>query len=317
MDANDSLNNFDYEGFMAREFPHPKGVYPEIGRLLEHFNKITGLLMDCALQSLKLAQSDQDKESVLHTNTRYTIVCNFRLRTINLIKVFSEILDIEGNAIFDEGTANVIARSLLESYLVYFRLYNGCGNDKEIQELYFNLYDLSSVLHFVKFAKSLVKIDQNKHNEINLKGHIKKLICDTTKNHKFRALPSGIQDSIRNIEAGKHDYLSFINFNKLIRESPLPTQFITSYYSYASSFAHSEGFSSSVSQMVFESKERWKAINEMLKFRLVYVCLAVSSQFFISYTEYDKTQLEDEREKDVWETLSLCNYYLEALNHNN
>ena len=315
MDANDSLNNFDYEGFMAREFPHPKGVYPEIGRLLEHFNKITRLLMECALESLKQTENDQS-ESVLHANTRYTIVCNFRLRTINLIKIFNEILDLKGDAIFDEGTANVVARSLLESYLVYFRLYNGCERDKEVQEVYFNLYDLSSVLHFVKFGKSLQSIGPNKFDEINLRGHIKKLINDIKNNNKFRTLPSGIHDSIKKIEVGRQDYLSFINFSKLIRESPLPTDFITSYYSYASSFAHSEGFSSSVSQVYFESREKWKALNEMLKFRLIYVCLAVSSQFFISYIEYDKTQLEDEREKDAWETLSLCNYYLEALRLN-
>jgi hypothetical protein len=177
MDANDTLNNFDYEGFMAREFPKPEGTYPEIGRLLEHFNKITRLLMECALQSLKQSESDQS-ESVLHANTRYIIVCNFRLRTINLIKIFNEILDLKGDAIFDEGTANVVARSLLESYLVYFRLYNGCELDKEVQEVYFNLYDLSSVLHFVKFGRSLQSIGSNKFDEINLKGHINKLITD-------------------------------------------------------------------------------------------------------------------------------------------
>lgn len=315
MDANEALNNFDYEGFMAREFPKPESKYPAIGRLLEHFNKITRLLMECALQSLKQAENDPS-ESVLHANTRYTIVCNFRLRTINLIKIFNEILDLKGGAIFDEGTANVVARSLLESYLVYFRLYNGCGNDKAIQEVYFNLYDLSSVLHFVKFGKSLQGIGQTKFDEINLRGHIRKLITDIKSNSKFRTLPSGIQDAIKKIEDGRQDYLSFINFSKLIRESPLPTDFITSYYSYASSFAHSEGFSSSVSQVYFESREKWKALNEMLKFKLIYVCLAVSAQFFISYIEYDKTQLEDDREKDVWETVSLCNYYLTALNLN-
>lgn len=315
MDANESLNNFDYKGFMEKEFPNPEGIYPEIGRLLEHFNKITKLLLECASQSLERAESDED-QSALHANTRYIIVCNFRLRTINLIKIFSEILDLKGDPLFDEGTANIVARSLLESYLVYFRLYNGCDQDKVIQELYFNLYDLSSTLHFLKFSKSLVKIDQDKLDKINLEGNIKKLISEIKSSTKFRTLPPGIRNSIQKIEAGKQDYLSFINFNKLITESPLPTQFITSYYSYASSFAHSEGFSSDVSQVYFESRAKWKELNEMLKFRLVYICLAVSSQFFISYTEYDKTKLEDEREKDVWETLSLCNYYLDALKLN-
>jgi hypothetical protein len=315
MNENDSLNDFDYEGFMAREFPTPESTYPEIGRLLEHFNRITRLLMECALESLKRAENDKN-ESALHANTRYTIVCNFRLRTINLIKIFNEIMDLKGDAIFDEGTANVVARSLLESYLVYFRLYNGWDNDKENKELYFNLYDLSSVLHFAKFGKSLHSKGNNKFDEVNLTEQIKKLIADIKGNKKFRELPKKIQDSIIKIEGGNQDYLSFINFNKLIGESPLPTEFINSYYSYASSFAHSEGFSSIVSQVYFESREKWKELNEMLKFKLIYICLAVSSQFFISYIEYDKTQLEDDREKDVSETVSLCNYYLTALNLN-
>lgn len=133
--------------------------------------------MDCALESLKQAENDKN-ESALHANTRYTIVCSFRLRTINLIKIFNQILALKGGAIFDEGTANVVARSLLESYLVYFRLYNGCDDDIENQELYFNLYDLSSVLHFEKFGKSLHSKGHNIFNKANLTGHIKKLIAD-------------------------------------------------------------------------------------------------------------------------------------------
>lgn len=316
MDADESLKNFDYDGFMAREFPKSGGGYPKIARQIAHFDRITALLMDCALQSVKKAHPDQHHASVLHDNTRYTIACNYRLRSINLIKVFDEVLDIDGDAIFDEGTANVIARSLLESYLVYFRLYNGSGNKTDTQELYFNLYDLSSVLHFVKFGKSLQIDDQTNFDLGNLNAHIKQLVNSIKMNSKFQTLSRNVQESIRKIEAGRQDYLSFMNFNGLIRESPLPTQFITSYYSYASSFAHSEGFSSKVTQMVFESKERWKKMNELLQFKLVYICLAVSSQFFISYIEYDKTEFEDEREKDVWEVLSLADYYLKALNHN-
>lgn len=46
MDAEESLNNFDYEGFLAREFPMPIGKYPDIGRSLERFfyQKISFLL---------------------------------------------------------------------------------------------------------------------------------------------------------------------------------------------------------------------------------------------------------------------------------
>jgi len=315
MDANDSLNNFDYEGFMAREFPIPEGKYPDIGRSLEHLNKITKLLLDCALQSIKVAEHDPNASAV-HANTRYTIVCNYRLRTINLIKIFTEVLDLKGGSIFDEGTANIVARSLLESYLVYYRLYNGCKGDKESQELYFTLYDLSSRLHFVKLGNTLQMVTPEKFDEGKLRAQIGKLISEVKSNKKFIKLPQAIPNAIQKIEAGKQDYLSFINFNKLIRESPLPTEFVTAYYSYTSSFAHTEGFSSVVSQMYFQARKDWEALNEMLKFRLIYPCLAVSAQFYISFIEYDKTQLADDKQDEVLEVLSLCNYYLTAFNLN-
>ncbi|WP_145860009.1 hypothetical protein [Pedobacter suwonensis] len=315
MDANESLNNFDYEGFMTREFSYSKSKFPDITRLLGHFDKITKLLLECGIQSLKVAKNHQGV-SAYHANTRYTIVCNFRLRTINLIKIFNDLVDIKGGEIFDEGTANIIARSLLESYLVYFRLYNGCKGDKEIQNLYFNLYDLSSAMHFLKYGKSFQGIKPEKFDEGTFNLRIKELIKDIKSSNKFGALPQKTRNAIQKIEAGEQDYINFINFNKLIRESPLPTNFVTTYYSYASSFAHSEGFSSSVSQTYFQSRERWKELNQSLKFKLIYMCLAVSSQFYISFIEYDKTQMANEKEQDVWETLSLCNYYLTALNIN-
>ena len=315
MDANDSLNNFDYEGFIAREFPMPEGKYPDIGRSLEHLNKITKLLLDCALQSIRVAERDPNASAV-HANTRYTIVCNYRLRTMNLIKIFTELLDLKGGSIFDEGTSNIVARSLLESYLVYYRLYNGCMGDKELQDLYFSLYDLSSRLHFLKFGNTLHMVTPEKFDEGKLKAQIGKLIREVKSNKKYCKLPQSIPNAIQRIEAGKQDYLSFINFNKLIRESPLPTELVTAYYSYTSSFAHAEGFSSIVSQVYFQSRKHWKEINEMLKFRLIYPCLAISAQFYISFIEYDKTQLADDKENDVWEVLSLCKYYLTAFNLN-
>jgi len=315
MDANESLNNFDYEGFMTREFSYPEGKFPDITRLLGHFDKITKLLLECAIQSLKVAKNHQGLPAY-HANTRYTIVCNFRLRTINLIKIFSDLVDIKGGEIFDEGTANIIARSLLESYLIYFRLYNGCKGDKEIQNLYFNLYDLSSAMHFLKYRKSFQGIKPEKFDEGTFNLRIEELIKNIKSSNKYAALPQKTRNAIQKIEAGEQDYINFINFNKLIRESPLPTNFVTTYYSYASSFAHSEGFSSSVSQTYFQSRERWKDLNQSLKFKLIYMCLAVSSQFYISFIEYDKRQMGDEKEQDVWETLSLCNYYLTALNIN-
>lgn len=315
MDAEESLNNFDYEGFLAREFPMPEGKYPDIGRSLEHLNKITRMLMECALQSIRVAEGDPNA-SAMHANTRYTIVCNYRLRTINLIKIFTELLDLKGGSIFDEGTANIVARSLLESYLVYYRLYNGCNGDKDLQELYFTLYDLSSRLHFVKFRNTLHMVAPEKFDEGKLKAQIGKLISEVKSNKKYIKLPQAIPNAIQKIESCKQDYLSFINFNKLIRESPLPTQLVTAYYSYTSSFAHAEGFSSIVSQVYFQSRNDWAGLNEMLKFRLIYPCLAVSAQFYISFIEYDKTQLADDKENEVWEVLSLCKYYLTAFNLN-
>lgn len=315
MDAEESLNNFDYEGFMAREFPMPEGKYPDIGRSLEHLNRIAKMLMDCALQSIRDAELDPNASAV-HANTRYTIVCNYRLRTINLIKIFTELPDLKGGSIFDEGTANIVARSLLESYLVYYLLYNGCKGDKELQELYFTLYDLSSRLHFVKYGNTLQMVAADKFDEGKLRAQIGKLISEVKCNKKYRKLPYAIPNAIQKIEAGKQDYLSFANFNKLIRECPLPTELVAAYYSYTSSFAHAEGFSSIVSQVYFQSRKDWTALNEMLKFRLIYPCLAVSAQFYISFIEYDQTQLSDDMEKEVWEVLSLCKYYLTAFNLN-
>ncbi|RYZ55988.1 MAG: hypothetical protein EOP49_01680 [Sphingobacteriales bacterium] len=287
-----------------------------MSKLLNHFDKITALLMDCAIQTVKTGNGDNDNVSILHNNTRYIIACNFRLRAVNLIKIFNEILDIDGNAVFDEATANIITRSLLESYLVYFRLYNGCGDDLKLQELYFNLYDLSSVLQFIKYGKSIKGSKNSSFNEGNLRMQIKKLLNEINGNGKFRTLPTAVRDSITRISSGKQDYLSFINFSKLIRESPLPSEFISAYYSYASAFAHSEGFSSKFTQMIFESCERWTEMNGNLKLRMIYICLAVSSQFFLSFIQYDKTELEDEKEQEVWEIVSLSNYYLTALQHN-
>jgi len=316
MDPIESFEKFDYQGYMASQFPLSEAKNPDLSRLLNHFDKITALLMDCAIQTVKIRKEEMDNVSILHNNTRYIIVCNFRLRAINLIKVFNEIVDIDGRAVFDEATANIITRSLLESYLVYFRLYNGCGGDANLQELYFNLYDLSSVLQFIKYGKAMQGAQVSSFNEGNLKVQVKKLLAEIKNNIKFGTLSPAVKESIIKISSGKQDYLSFINFNKLIRESPLPTQFLTAYYSYASAFAHSEGFSSKFTQMIFESRERWIEMNANLKFRMIYICLAVSSQFFLSYTQYDKTELEDEKERDVWEVVSLSNYYLTALQRN-
>lgn len=311
MHTSESLENFDYDSFMSREFPKPEGKYPDVDRLIKHFDKITALLMDCAIQAIK--NPSKNNISAMHENTRYTIACNFRLRSINLIKIFKEVLDIDGNAVFDEGTANIIARSLLESYLVYYRLYNGCSEDITLQNLYFNLYDLSSVLQFVKYGKSIQGSESIPFKDIEFRSQIKKLILAIKKNDRFRSLPPNVRESIENISSNRKDFLSFINFSKLIKESPLPTEFFTSYYSYSSAFAHSEGFSSRVLQMIFQSRERWTEMNEMLKFKLIYNCLGISSQFFISFIEYDHTELEDEKEKEVWEVVSLSNYYLNAM----
>ncbi|MGM9475185.1 hypothetical protein ACS5PU_02100 [Pedobacter sp. GSP4] len=225
-------------------------------------------------------------------------------------------MDLKGGSIFDEGTANIVARSLLESYLVYYRLYNGCKGDKELQELYFGLYELSSRLHFLKFGVTLHMVSPENFDEGKLRAQIGKLISEVKSNKKYHKLPQAIPNAIQKIEAGKQDYLSLFNFNKLIKESPLPTEFVTAYYSYTSSFAHAEGFSSVVSQVYFQARKDWKALNEMLKFRLIYPLLAVSAQFYISHIEYDKTQLADDKQNEVWEVLSLCNYYLTAFNLN-
>lgn len=311
------FENFDIEKFKAQEFPKPTGKYPDVGRLINHLDKITALLSECAVQAVKITDKQKtDNLSVLHTNTRYTIVGNFRIRTISLIKIFSNIEDIDGNQLFDEGTATIILRSLLESYLVYFQLYNLNEADASLQEIYFNMYDLSSRLQFLKTTKNLQGLTNPPEKNPNFNNRTAQLLTDIISNKNFLALPANIQKALKRIKEGKQDYLSFVNFTQLIKASPLPNEFIGNYYSYASAFAHSEGFSSRMSQMVFESKSRWTDLNELLKFRLIYFALAISSQFFISFTTYEKTELEDELEQEVCEVLILVDFYLKAMANN-
>ncbi|RZJ72366.1 MAG: hypothetical protein EOO47_22475 [Flavobacterium sp.] len=314
MDIRESVENADYLSFLNREFPNPKGRYPDIDRSISHLDKISKQLLECARRIHGQAEDDK-KQSALHINTRTITAGNFRIRTISLIKTFNDIMDARGDLIFDQGTANIIVRSLLESYLVYYRLYNGCKGNKNIQELYFNLYDLSSVLHYVKYANSMLSSLKNKVDDDSLSKRIADLISRIKKTKEYQKLPTKIRDGVSKIELGQQDYLSLINFNRLIRESPLPTELITSYYSYASSFTHSEGFSADILQAYFESRAQRKSINDMLKFRLVYICLAVSSQFFKSFNEYDSVEMQPE-DNEMREAIWLSNYYHTAINHN-
>ncbi len=309
------FEGFDYHKFMKEEFPQHGGKTPDLNKMVKHFDKITSFLLDCALQAIKRDKVCEDDFDVLHENTRYTIVGNFRLRSINLIKILHELKDIEGNSLFDDATANIIVRSLLESYLVYFQLYNSCEKNIGLQKLYFKMYDLSSLLHFVKFAKEI--ISENENGSKRFEGRIENLVYEIKADDNFNSLPKKMQQDIIRIKSGKQDYLSFLNFSKLILKSPLPSQFITAFYSYSSSYAHTEGFSSRMSQMIFGSRTKWNKLNELLKLKLIYICLAVSSQFFLSFIEYDETELNDDKKKDTNEVVSLASFYLNAVGKNN
>jgi hypothetical protein len=311
------FENFDIEEFKAQEFPKPTGKYPDVDRLINHLDRITGLLSECAGQSVKNCVSGTgDNIYILHTNTRYTIAWNFRLRTLSLIKIFSEIEDVEGNLLFDEGTATIILRSLLESYLVYYQLYNLNQSNPDLQKIYFNMYDLSSRLQFLRSTKNIKGLNNPPEKDQKFKSETDQLIIVIINDESFASLPVKIQQAIKRIKEGKQDYLSFVNFTALIKASPLPNDFIGDYYSQASAIAHSEGFSARMSLMVFESRDKWNSLNELLKFRLIYFALSISSQFFISFIQYDRTELDDEKEKDLCEVLILVDFYLKALASN-
>ncbi len=297
------FKNFDIEKFKAQEFPIPTGKYPDASRMINHLDKITGLLSLCASQSVKnFIKEEKDHFTILHNNTRYTIAWNFRIRTLSLIKIFSEIMDVEGKSIFDEGTATIILRSLLESYLVYYQLYNLNQTNPALQAIYFNMYDLSSRLQVLKQTKNIPGLTNPPTESLEFKGEIERLTNAISIDNDFALLPKKTQQAIKRIQDGKQDYLSFVNFNDLIKSSPLPSNFIGDYYSYASAFAHSE-----------ESQDNWKSINDLLKFRLLYFALSIASQFFICYTTYDHTELEDEAEQELCEVLILVDFYLKAM----
>lgn len=316
MDNDNKGGDFDYQKFMAQEFPVDKAELPSTVVLIRHVDRISALLFDCALQSVKVAPGNGDNFQINHTNTRYILVSNYRLRLINLLKVLDGVLDIEGNVFFDDATANIIVRSLLESYLVYDKLYNGNLGNVDQQQYYFNLFELSSLLQFIKQRDEIYKRAQNADPFPDFKQDISNLLDLIEKNSEFASAPEQLRKSIQAVKSGKKNYLSFMNFTAAIKSSPLPTNFATHYYSYASAFAHSEGFGIKFSQMRFENKKEWPKRNELLKFRLLADCLYITSQFFIAYIEYDHTQLEDDREKDVWEVVSLAAYYISAMNKN-
>ncbi|SDE64954.1 hypothetical protein SAMN05216464_10892 [Mucilaginibacter pineti] len=316
MEKDNGTNGFDYQKFMEQEFPKNKNERPSSTTLIKHIDRISALLFDCALQAVKVAPSSAENFQIAHTNTRYIIVSNYRLRVINLIKILDGVFDINGNVFFDDATANIMVRSLLESYLVYFRLYNECSENLVQQQLYFNLYELSSILQFRKQREEVFKKAISPGPIIDFKPEVDDLIDMLEKNSEYELAPEQLRKNVQAVKAGKKDYLSYMNFTAAIKTSPLPTNFATHYYSYASAFAHSEGFSIKYAQMRFENKKEWPASNELIKFKLLADCLYITSQFLSSFIEYDHTQLEDEREREVWEVVSLAAYYTSAMNKN-
>lgn len=310
--------NFNYQEFMKNEFPQSKEELPSELKLIEHFDRITSLLFDSANNLLKQQKESGKVLSALFENTRHTIVANYRIRSINLIRTLNEVLNIDGKGLFDEGTVNIITRSLLESYLIYFFLYRESEKQPEERELKFMLYELSSILHFQKYSNSFLKKNSNNASNMpNFENDINSLILKIEKNTHLQNQTKRIIHSINKIKQKKQNYLSFINFTSLIKSSPLPTNFAQEYYSYASSFAHSEGFSLTMSQMTHKNVEKWNKLNRLMKFKALSICLYISSQFLISFIENEKIEFEDDRGKTMSEVFSLSSYYVKAMNYKN
>lgn len=306
-----------YDEFMRNEFPKNADEMPQEFKLVNHFDRITSLLFDSANGLLKHRKESGEKLVGLFENTRHTIVANYRLRSINLMRIFNEVFNVNHQSLFDEGTANIIVRSLLESFLIFNYLYKETKANTEESEFKFYLYELASILHFQKYTNSISKNSSLPlFKQSLLENDIDNLILKIEAHKAFKKQPKKIIDSIARIKSKRQNFLTFINFNSLITKSPLPTSFTKDYYSYASSFAHSEGFSLNMSQMINRNIEKWGEINRLNKFRVLTICLYVSSRFLISFIEGEKIEFEDEREMELFEVFSLANYYVEAMNLN-
>jgi len=309
--------NFNYEEFMKNEFPNSKEKLPEETKLINHLDRITGLLFDNATALLKQKKESEEKLVPSFENIRYTMISNYRIRSISLMKVFSEIFNIDNQSLFDEGTACIITRNMLESFLIYYHLYKEPEKNLGERELKFDLYELSSILQFNRHADFLSKKNGPKEfKRPDLQSEINQLILRIESNIAFKRLPKKIIDSINGIKLKKLSFLSFVNFNTLIINSPLPTNFTRDYYSYASAFAHSEGFSVDMSRMIHQNVENWGYLNKILKFKTLTMCLYLSSLFLLTFIKDEKIEFEDEREKDLFEILSLVNFYNQAMECN-
>ena len=306
-----------YEEFRRSEFPKDVKELPQESKLINHFDRITSLLFDSANALLKQRKESGEELVGLFENTRHTIVASYRLRSINLMRILKGVFNVDLQSLFDEGTANIIVRSLLESFLIFNYLYKESKENTEESKFKFHLYELASILHFQKHTDSISKNNNLPlFKKSDLEKDVDNLILKIETSPIFKKQPKKIIDSINKLKSKKQNFLTFINFNYLIAKSPLPTNFTKDYYSYASSFAHSEGFSLSISQMINRNIEKWSKINRLNKFRVLTICLFVSSQFLISFIEGEKLEFEDEKEMELFEVFALSNYYVEAMNHN-
>lgn len=168
------------------------------------------------------------------------------------------------------------------------------------------------MLQFRKYESSVKGETKTKDYSREIEELVKKI----KSNPNFNSLNKKVMVAIERIGVGKQDYLSYTNFNALIRESPLPTKFFTGFYSYSSSFAHSEAFSINISKSIYASKDNWGKINSLMKFNILSKAIYICSDFVRLFIEYDKTELEDEKEREIWEAVSLCQYYVRAMNNN-
>lgn len=83
MDTRESIENADYLSFLNREFPNPKGRYPDIDLSLSHLDKISRCLLEFARRSHEHAEDDKSK-SGLQINTHTIITSNVSLRPTHL-----------------------------------------------------------------------------------------------------------------------------------------------------------------------------------------------------------------------------------------
>ncbi|WP_379093346.1 DUF5677 domain-containing protein [Pedobacter sp. UC225_65] len=302
------FKNFDHQKFMEQEFP--LGSSFTFDRSLKHMNMMTSFLTDLA--SLMLDKNPMSMANE-HLNVIYTLITNYHLRSITLAQSFEFVRLDNGKSIFDDATPKILFRSLIESYLIFFYLFE---KNKDFSNLNFLLYELQSLLHLKKSISYSQTLSEGKLSLTSSKANamIQSKLQQIMEHESYLMLDKNFRKEIVKVQNGSKHYITLFTFEALMRESELPTDLIINEYSDTSASVHSQLFGLKASQMMFNmSYNDNKGVFEKAKFRLMAQCLYLTSQWVYSFIRTIKMEFEDEYEQQLGEVISLSVYYREAL----